>query len=139
MKQETRERRDITKVLKALRGQDWLVDRMYQILQQGKQGLDGFLLELGRLFAETILELDREEQAGPDYRPKTPSVPLTEQQPSGSFRIVPVEGHQAARRVIGAGPLAECLHTPGSSPVLRRILDKPGDSRARGRTGVAET
>ena len=98
MKQETRERRDITKVLKALRGQDWLVDRMYQILQQGKQGLDGFLLELGRLFAETILELDREEQAGPDYRPKTPACPL----PNNSHR-----DHSELCPWKGTKPLAE--------------------------------
>ena len=47
---------------------------MYRVLQEGKQGLDGFLLELGYLLAETIMDLDREEQAGPDYWPKTPGV-----------------------------------------------------------------
>ena len=85
MKPETRERKHTTKVFKALRGQDWLVDRMYHIMQQGKQGLDGFLLELGRLLAETILELDREEQAGPDYRPKTPGVYKWAAQPGSVF------------------------------------------------------
>ncbi len=85
MKQETRERKHTTNVLKALRGQDWLADRMYQIIQQGKQGLDGVLLELGRLLAESILELDREEQAGPDYRPKTPGVYKWAAQPGSVF------------------------------------------------------
>ena len=55
MKQETRQRKQTTRAFKALRGQDWLVDRMYQIVQQGKQDLDSFPVELGRLLAETIM------------------------------------------------------------------------------------
>lgn len=85
MKPETRQRKHTTQIFKALRGQDWLVDRMYQIMQQGKAGLDGFLLELGRLLAETILDLDREEQAGPDYRPKTQGVYKWAAQPGSVF------------------------------------------------------
>ncbi len=95
MKHETRQRKHTTRVFEALRGQDWLVDRMYQTLQQGKQGLDGFLLEVGRLLAETILELDREEQAGPDYCPKTPGVYKWAAQPGSVFvadQKVPVMG-----------------------------------------------
>lgn len=85
MTHETRQRKHTTKVFKALRGQDWLVDRMYQIMQQGKQSLDGVLLHLGRLLGENILELDREEQAGPDYRPKTPGVYKWAAQPGSVF------------------------------------------------------
>ncbi len=85
MKHETRQRKHTTKVFKALRGQDWLVDRMYQIMQQGKQGLDSFLLELGRLLAETIMDLDREECASPDYHPKTPGVYKWAAQPGSVF------------------------------------------------------
>jgi len=33
MKPETRQRKQTTRVFKALRGQDWLVDRMYQVVQ----------------------------------------------------------------------------------------------------------
>ena len=64
MTQETRQRKQTTRVFKALRGQDWLVDRMYQIVQQGKQGLDSVLVELGRLLAETMMELDRGRMTG---------------------------------------------------------------------------
>jgi len=66
MKQATRQRKYTTTILKARRGQDWLVDHLSHILQEGKQELDRFLQELGGMRAETILELDREEQAGPD-------------------------------------------------------------------------
>lgn len=51
-------------------GRQALIERMYQIVSQGKQGLDVFLLELGRMMAETIMYIDREEVAGPDYHPK---------------------------------------------------------------------
>jgi len=88
MTHETRQRKHTTKVFKALRGQDWLVDRMYRIMPQGKQSLDSFLLELGRLLAETIMDLDREEQAGPDYQPKTRGVYKWAAEPSSVFGII---------------------------------------------------
>ena len=42
---------------------------MYQILCKGKQGMDAFIKELGRMMAETIMYIDREEISGPDYQP----------------------------------------------------------------------
>ncbi len=36
--------------------------------------MDRFLLELGRMVAETIMLLEREELAGPDYGLKIPGV-----------------------------------------------------------------
>jgi len=43
------------------------------------------LQELGGLLAETIMELDREEQAGPDYQPKIPGVYTWAAQPGSVF------------------------------------------------------
>ncbi|MCH8041143.1 MAG: transposase [Nitrospinae bacterium] len=74
MKQETRQRKHTTTVLKALRGQEWLAEHVVQILETGKESLDRFLLELGGMVAETIMLLEREELAGPDYCPKIPGV-----------------------------------------------------------------
>jgi putative transposase len=50
-------------------GREELVNRMYEIIRVGKRGLDGFLLDLGSMVAETIMEIDREERSGPDYYP----------------------------------------------------------------------
>jgi len=58
---------------------------MYHIMQQGKQGLDGVLLGLGRLLADSILERDREGQAGPNYQPKTSEAYKWAAQPSSAF------------------------------------------------------
>jgi len=74
MKQDTRQRKHTTTVLKALRGQEWLAGHVVQILETGKESLDRFLLELGGMVAETIMLLEREELAGPDYCPKIPGV-----------------------------------------------------------------
>lgn len=126
MKPETRQRKHTTKVFKALRGQDWLVDRMYQIMQQGKEGLDGFLVELGRLLAETILELDREEQAGPDYRPKTPGVYKWAAQPGSVFigdQKVPVM-RPRLRGPVGEIPLATYRKLKERGPFSEALLGK---------------
>ena len=50
-------------------GKQEMIDRMYQIISQGKQGLDAFLLEIGRMMAETIMYIEREEISGPEYQP----------------------------------------------------------------------
>ena len=85
MNKGTRQRKHTTTIMKALRGQDWLVDHLSHILQEGKQGRDRFLQELGGMLAETMMELDREEQAGPDYQPKIPGVYIWAAQPGSVF------------------------------------------------------
>jgi len=50
-------------------GREELVNRMYQIIKMGKQGLDGFVRELGTLLVEAIMDMEREERSGPEYHP----------------------------------------------------------------------
>lgn len=50
-------------------GREEIVDRMYEIIRVGKQGLDGFVLELGRMVTEAIMDMEREERSGPEYYP----------------------------------------------------------------------
>jgi transposase-like protein len=50
-------------------GKEDLVNRMYQIMRIGKQGLDGFVQELGTLLVEAIMDMEREERSGPQYQP----------------------------------------------------------------------
>jgi transposase-like protein len=70
MKVNTKNRKNARRGFEQIFGRQALIDRMYQIVSQGKHGLDAFLLELGRMMAETIMYIDREEVAGPDYHPK---------------------------------------------------------------------
>jgi len=85
MKQETRQRKHTTTIFKALRGQEWLAEHVAQILETGKESLDRFLLELGSMVAETVMLLEREELAGPDYCPKTRGVYKWAGQPGSVF------------------------------------------------------
>jgi len=55
--------------LEAAFGKEELVDRMYQIIKTGKQGLDGFVQELGTLLVQAIMDMEREERSGPQYQP----------------------------------------------------------------------
>ena len=69
MKVNTRKRRNARRVFEQMYGKQEMIDRMYQIISRGKQGLDAFLLEVGRMMAETIMYIEREEISGPEYHP----------------------------------------------------------------------
>jgi len=69
MKVNTRKKRNARRVFEQMYGKQEMIDRMYQIISQGKQGLDAFLLEVGRMMAETIMYIEREEISGPEYHP----------------------------------------------------------------------
>jgi len=74
MRLDTRRRKNATRGFKQICGKEKLVDEMFQIFCKGKQGLDAFLLEIGRMVAETIMYIEREEIAGPDYYPFSPDL-----------------------------------------------------------------
>jgi len=69
MKVNTRKRKNARRVFEQMYGKQEMIDRMYRIISQGKEGLDAFLLEVGRTMAETIMYIEREEISGPEYRP----------------------------------------------------------------------
>ena len=69
MKVNTRKRRNARRVFERMYGKQEMIDRMYQIISQGKQGLNAFLLEVGRMMAETIMHIEREEISGQECHP----------------------------------------------------------------------
>jgi hypothetical protein len=81
MKVNTRKRRNARRVFEQLYGlaelgqaREELIDRMYQIISKGKQGLDAFVLEVGKMIAEAIMYIEREEVSGPEYRPMSSEI-----------------------------------------------------------------
>lgn len=74
MRRDTRTRKNASEGFKRIKGNDWLVERMYQVLSQGKQAFDGWMLEMGRMMAEAMMLIEREELAGPDYHPRSPEL-----------------------------------------------------------------
>jgi putative transposase len=69
MKVNTKKRKKARRDFEQMYGKQEMIDRMYQIISRGKQGLDAFLLEVGRMMAETIMYIEREELSGPEYHP----------------------------------------------------------------------
>jgi hypothetical protein len=60
MKEATRRRK---KAIVGLR--QWIVEQLYRIYEDGEQGFDAMMKKLGRMMAETIMYIDREELAVP--------------------------------------------------------------------------
>ena len=54
-------------MLRATQEQEWWADQVVQVMLQGKRALDTAMLGIGRLVAETIMYMEREEKSGPDY------------------------------------------------------------------------
>lgn len=128
MKSNTRKRKESRRVFEQLYGHQELTERMYRIISQGKQGLDAFLLELGKMMAETVMYMEREEISGPEYQPRDSTIRKWASQ-TGSIYIadqkVGIE-HPRLRGKEGEIVLKsyERLREPGgfSDELLERIL-----------------
>jgi hypothetical protein len=49
-----------------------MLGTLVRVISSGKQALDVMMLEMGRLVAESVMLMEREEVAGPDYDPIDP-------------------------------------------------------------------
>ena len=72
MRRDTKKRKKATQALQAAQEKAWWTDRMFQVMVGGKRALDATMQEIGRMVAETIMYMEREERAGPDYHPTSP-------------------------------------------------------------------
>ena len=72
MRRDTKKRKKATQALQAAQEKAWWADRMFQVMVGGKRALDATMQEIGRMVAETIMYMEREEIAGPDYHPTSP-------------------------------------------------------------------
>ena len=109
-------------------GQEEIISRMYDILRVGKQGLDGFILDLGKMVAEAIMDIEREERSGPEYHPSREGLYKWAYQDGSIYmgdRKIPVR-HPRLRGEGGEIPLQsyEALKKPGifSEEVLNKML-----------------
>ena len=85
MRKDTIRRKKATKNLKNLEQENYLAERMAEILANGKTALDIISLEVGRRIAEAIMYIEREEVAGPDYRPLDPTIQKWASQPGSLY------------------------------------------------------
>ncbi len=69
MRSDTRQRKHAMAGLRAISGEQQMLGTLVRVISSGKQALDAVMLEMGRLVAESIMLIEREELAGPDYDP----------------------------------------------------------------------
>jgi putative transposase len=74
MRTDTKKRKKATQHLKATQEQEWWANQVVQVMLSGKRALDATMLEIGKMVAETVMYVEREEKAGPDYHPKSPGL-----------------------------------------------------------------
>jgi transposase-like protein len=60
--------------LRAIAGEERMLGTMVRVIHSGKQALDAVMLEMGRMVGESIMLMEREEIAGPDYHPTDPDL-----------------------------------------------------------------
>jgi len=128
MKLNTIQRKKARGGFEAAFGKEALVNRMYQIIKTGKQGLDGFVQELGTMVVEAIMDMEREERSGPQYQPVREGVYKWAYQKGSLYmgdRKISVR-HPRLRGPGGEIPLEsyETLKKPGtfSEELLNKIL-----------------
>jgi len=85
MKEDTKRRKKASMLFKEIGGRSWWAERFSEIITEGKQGLDRLSLELGRMVAEAVMYMEREELAGPDYRPYSSKIRKWASQPGSVF------------------------------------------------------
>lgn len=100
MKDTTRKRKKAIRGLDAVYGRPEIIDQMYHLFEKGKQGFDEMMKEMGRMMAETIMYIEREEIAGPDYRPFRKDIKKWASQ-KGSIYIGDQKMHVDAPRLRG--------------------------------------
>jgi putative transposase len=74
MRKDTIRRKNATKAFRQVSEDDWVRDQMFRVMVEGKKAFDGVLMDMGRMLAETIFYMEREEKAGPDYSPANPDL-----------------------------------------------------------------
>ncbi|MEW5818423.1 MAG: transposase [Spirochaetota bacterium] len=85
MKKNTKQRKKSIKGIEEGYGRQEIVKQIYRILATGKQGFDAMMKDMGRMMAETIMYIEREEMAGPDYRPVSPDIWKWASQPGSIY------------------------------------------------------
>ena len=73
MRKDTRQRKRALVGLRAIAGRDEMLGTRVRVISSGKQALDAVMMEMGRMVAESIMLMEREEVAGPDYYPTDPA------------------------------------------------------------------
>ena len=121
MRRDTRQRKRALAGLRAISGQDEMLGTLVRVISSGKQALDAVMLEMGRLVAESVMLMEREQIAGPDYYPTDPAFKKWAHE-EGSLYL----GDQKVN--VTAPAVETCGAGRGDPPVLYPIARPRGSS-----------
>ncbi len=85
MRKDTRKRKKATKSLKNVEETRWWANTVAEVMLGGKRALDLAMLEIGRMVAEAIMYMEREERAGADYHPTSSELRKWASQPGSIY------------------------------------------------------
>lgn len=74
MRIDTKKRKNAMVGFKQMTGTEQARESLYRVILQGKRALDDVFIGIGRTLAESIMLIEREELAGPDYHPTNPTL-----------------------------------------------------------------
>ena len=63
MKESTKKRKNASKGFRQMGGDEWVRNRLYRVLLNRKLAFDVIIREMGKMFAEAIMEINREERS----------------------------------------------------------------------------
>ena len=69
MKRIAKSRKEAKKLFENVCGEEWLAKELGEVMAEGKRALDGCVVEVGRMLVEVMMQAQRIEMAGGDYRP----------------------------------------------------------------------
>ena len=73
MRRDTRQRKRALAGWRTISGQDEMLGTLVRVIYSGKQARDAVMLAMGRMVAERVMLMAREEVAGPAYYPTDPA------------------------------------------------------------------
>ena len=129
MKLKTTQRKKAMSGFKQMTGEEQARQALFDVIAQGKQALDATFMDMGRMLAESIMLIEREELAGPDYHPKDPNLQKWAHEPSSVYladQKIKVSKPRLRDRQSGEVPLTsyQAMRQQGqfSEALLEKIL-----------------
>lgn len=74
MRIDTKQRKKAMAGFRQMSGTEQAHQALCKVISRGKRALDEVFIDMGRMLAESIMLMEREELAGPDYHPTNPKL-----------------------------------------------------------------
>lgn len=69
MKRIAEKKKNVKKLFEAMQGEERMDQELKEVMNEGKRALDSCMMEIGKMMAETLMLIEREQIAGSDYHP----------------------------------------------------------------------